>query len=345
MTGVFLMKMYVGMILGARNIFCILIVLFGCNRESNKFLVNNTGYAQGTTYSIKYYSDSLDFSKEIDSIFNVIDLSLSHYLDSSLIKDFNNSDDFCIIDKHFRNVYLDSKQVSDITFGSFDCTVYPLIKFWGFLKKQTTQTSINYDYLDSILNHVGYKNIWLEGDSILFKKNKCVKIDFNGIAQGYTVDVVCDFLEKQNIFDYLVEIGGEVRANNRLTGKKWKIGIEKPIKERTFGNYASIVVLDSMSLATSGNYRKFNFVDGEKFSHHISPFSGKPINNEILSVSVISKKCSFADAFSSAFMIMGIDSIKSVSKRHNIDYFVIYKDVFGDTVSDFSDGFKDKIVF
>ena len=336
------------MILGVNKyfIFPIILFLFSCNENSNKILVNNIGYAQGTTYNIKYFSENVDFQTEIDSVLNIIDLSMSHYIDSSLVSGFNQAKEYFVINHHFRNIYNQSNYISNITFGSFDCTIYPLIDFWGFLKQnKDSLEQINYVAIDSLLQYVNYKHVWLEGDSILFKKDSGIKLDFNGIAQGYTVDVVCDFLESKNIFDYLVEIGGEVRCNNKYINKEWKIGIEKPIKKRHFNNFENIVVLDNMSLATSGNYRKFNFVNGRKISHHISPFSGMPVSNKILSVSVLSEKCSFADAISSAFMVMGIDSIRSISTKYDIEYFLIYENNFGDTISEFSNGFKRRLIF
>jgi thiamine biosynthesis lipoprotein len=140
------------------------------------------------------------------------------------------------------------------------------------------------------------------------KKSNKSKLDFNAVAQGYSVDLVSDFLKINEVKNFLVEIGGEISAKGfNSKNMPWRIGIEKPIDSSFVGQheFQKIVELDNQSLATSGNYRKFKIINGKKFSHSINPVSGYPANNKLLSVSVICKKAAMADALSTSFMIMG----------------------------------------
>ena len=199
----------------------ILVVLLACSgTDDSKTLVHNVGFAQGTSYSIKYMSnDDIDYHLQIDSIFSVIDNSLSTYLPNSLISQLNAGDTSLTLDTHFVRVFKASQQVSELSSGLFDCTVAPLVQAWGF-------GTSNPQELDSLaivklLKKVGYQDLSLKGDSLL--SNPQLKtVDFNAIAQGYTVDVIADFFDSLNLTDYLIEVGGELRAKGlNSRNKKW----------------------------------------------------------------------------------------------------------------------------
>ena len=163
--------------------------------------------------------------------------------------------------------------------------------------------------------------------SLLFVKNKNSKLDFNAVAQGYSVDLVSEFLVKRGIRNYLVEIGGELSSKGvNNNGDYWKIGIEKPVDSSLIGQFGfqRIVELKNKSLATSGNYRKFKTINGKKVSHSINPNTGFPVNNSLLSVTVICKMAANADALATSFMLMGKErSIEFINKYKSDSIFVI----------------------
>ncbi|MDP9230480.1 MAG: FAD:protein FMN transferase, partial [Bacteroidota bacterium] len=250
-----------------------------------------TGFAQGTTYHVTYYGkDSIITKKQIDSILLVIDSSLSIYKSYSRIVAFNNSKTGITIDEHFRKVVEKSLDTYRQTNGLFDITVLPLVEVWGFgvkpIKSFPDSATIR-----SLLTCVSSKYLQMKGN-FLGKSKPCVKIDVNGIAQGYSVDVIADFLEKNGINNYIVEVGGELRVHGRKkTGDKlFKVGIETP-SDNDFGAHPleKILVVDSGAITTSGNYRKYHESKGKKISHLMDPRTGYSIQNEMISVTVYAK--------------------------------------------------------
>ena len=175
-----------------------------------------------------------------------------------------------------------------------------------------------------------------------------VQIDFNAIAQGYSVDLIADFLENEGIQNYLIEVGGEIKARGVNTDDKvWRIGIDKPLEEIDIEDrFQFILELENKSLATSGNYRKFYEKDGVKYSHTINPMTGFPVQNRLLSVTVISNKCSLADAYATAFMAMGVEQTKKLLKtvHDQLDVYLVYTDIDGSWKTYVSSGMKEKII-
>ena len=290
------------------------------------------GFAQGTTYSIKY-QDFLerDFTKSIDSILIEIDNQLSTYDSTSFISIINNAEDSCFNLKEknlFSYCFNFSKIINQRTSGLFNPAVYPLVNYWGFYSG--TDPLIDSNYIrDSLLVHVNLDSnfeIKKEGnESFICKKNKNSKLDFNAVAQGYSVDLVSEFLDDRGINNYLVEIGGELSSKGfNSNGDYWKIGIEKPVDSSLIGQFGfqRIVELKNSSLATSGNYRKFKIINGQKVSHSINPNTGFPSNNSLLSVTVICKMAANADALATSFMLMGKEkSIEYVNKNKSDSIF------------------------
>ncbi|MEE2931761.1 MAG: FAD:protein FMN transferase [Bacteroidota bacterium] len=290
--------------------------------EEKKVLVKNIGETQGTFYNISYLSHNYNFQNDIDSILKKIDYSLSTYNPESIISAINNNEDIQT-DTLFNQVFRKSQYVYHKTGGYFDCTISPLVNFWGFGPYQKER--IDSSKISQLVELVGSDELSLLDNRV--SKPKSVRIDFNGIAQGYSVDLISLFLEGQGINNYLVEIGGEVRVKGLNSEKKlWRIGVSDP-SEVLSGNLHVILTLKDKSLATSGNYRKFYEEDGIKYSHIINPFSGYPAKNKLLSVSVITEDCVLADAYATAFMIMGIEKTKEFLKNNsNIDAYFIYSD-------------------
>src|SRR5690606_10116533 len=286
-------------------IFMISILFTQCNGDKEN-TIQFSGEAQGTTYQITYLTESAEnYQEQIDSIFNVIDLSLSTYVPSSIIS-LINKDSMVVADHHFINVFNAAKEISGKTNGYFDVTVGPLINAWGFgnSKKENVDSSL----VDSLLKNIGYELVQLEENRIV-KINSGSMLDFNAIAQGYTVDVLANFLEEKNIQNYLIELGGEVKAKGRKKNEElWTVGIDQPNEEPTEGRpLQAIIQLENRALATSGNYRKYYVENGQKYSHIIDPHTGYPAKNNLLSATVIALDCMRADAYATAFMVMGLE--------------------------------------
>ena len=281
------------------------------------------GNAQGTTFKITFKDTfEKDVTVQIDSLFKVIDHSMSLWDSISLISKINNNAIYDSLDSHFLKVFEASKLVNQKSEGYFDMSVGPLVKAWGFsIKKGLPIPTIL--QIDSLKGIVGSDKIQLVERKIR-KEDPRNQIDFNAIAQGYTVDVISVFLEDLGYKDYLVEIGGELRAKGKnKEGKVWRVGIEKPQNERAL---EVVVNLENKSLATSGSYRKFFEKDGKKYSHAIDPRTGYPVTHSVLSMSVLANDCMTADAYATAFLVMGLEKAKRIAAKEKLDFFAIYNE-------------------
>ena len=305
------------------------------------------GHAQGTTWHITYYSaDSLISKSSIDSILAEIDSSLSIYKPYSLITAFNNSPRGIIVDKHFKRVVKKSIDVWKATGGLSDITVAPLVDAWGFGVRENNFVAPSDSVLRLIRGCVGSRLIRLKGDSLI-KVKPCVKIDVNGIAQGYTVDVIAKFFRKHGLRNYIVEVGGELRVSGRKPGgEMFRIGIEAPN-----GDDYSVPPLQRRisvvegAITTSGNYRKFHESGGKRVSHIIDPRTGHPVENELISVTVYAKDAITADGYDNAIMLMGLEKgMKFIERRGNLAAFFIYRKIDGSVADTATTSFRRLIV-
>ena len=326
------------------RILLFLLILTACGSRTDRSMVHNIGFAQGTTYSIKYLcTKGTDYQISIDSIFSKIDSSLSTYVPYSIISKLNKGELDVVLDSHFIRVFNASKLIAEQSNGALDCTVNSLVELWGFGSKDTTSNVSDQSVQDAI-QYTGYQNVQIE-DSLLVMPPK-FSLNFNAIAQGYTVDVIAHFLQSKNLNDFLIEVGGELRASGvNASNQWWKVGVDKPIKKPDPSDRFQVVIdLENKSLATSGNYRNFYVKNGQIYSHTIDPISGYPVNHTLLSATVVANSCMMADAYATAFMVMGVDSVKSFLEVHpEIDAFL----VFGDNQtwnSWSSQGFVERIV-
>lgn len=289
--------------------------MFAASCGNRSDLVTLTGEAQGSTFVIKYL-DSLqrDLGAGVDSLFKAIDGSLSLWVEGSTVNAFNAAGkEFTSNDPHLRIMVSRSGQIWRETDGAFDPTVLPLVRAWGLGREG--RSALDTAAVDSILLRVGMDKLtmdetWRERgvfppEITYLKAHPALAFDPNGIAQGYTVDVLARFLEEQGIERYMVEVGGEVRArgtNDR--GEAWSIQIDRPV-EGDRHEQQTVVPLQDRSLATSGNYRKFIEVNGRRYGHTIDPRNGRPAMNALLSASVVADDCATADALATAFLVMG----------------------------------------
>jgi thiamine biosynthesis lipoprotein len=283
-----------------------------------------SGYTQGTTYSVLYFNNGLDLQYQIDSLLLSFDRVLSTYQESSYISKWNRNEHVLLEQPaRFKEVLKRATEVNDNTDGAFDITVSPLMNYW-FAQDWNT-SDIDSAMVDSLLGQIGMQNVVLEGVGYV-KVNPNIKIDVNAIAQGFSVDVLARYLESLGIFNYLVEIGGEVRSRGSKPEEQyWLVGIDKPADENLERHLTMSVKLNNRSLATSGNYRKFVEIDGQKFGHSLDPKTGYPAQTDILSATVLADDCMSADAYATALMVMGLEQSKAlVEKEEALQAILIY---------------------
>lgn len=290
--------------------------------------VSIRGFSQGTTYRITYESKKGEnLQPAIGSILAGIDSSLSIYDPDSVISKLNRNEPGARADENFIQVFNKSHEVYEKTGGSFDVTVAPVVNAMGF--GSTDTQNLNGELIENLINLVGMNKLRLQ-NNILIKENNNITLDFNGIAQGYSVDLVADFLNGLGIRNYLIEIGGEVRSKGRnRENRTWRIGIDRPVEGNTIpgSNIQVIVGLRNKSLSTSGNYRSYYEKDGIKFVHTMDPKTGYPVVSNLLSASVIADDCMSADAYATALMVFGVDrSIEFLKENRFLDAYLIYSD-------------------
>jgi len=312
------------------SFFTIILFLFSCSQSHHQTSIELWGEAQGTTYHIKYNGiDAVDYQIEIDSILLDIDNSMSTYVSSSTISRVNSTDSIFEIDPYFAEVFSKAKGVHHSTNGAFDPTVMPLVNAWGFGHQE--KKKIDNALIQSLLPLVNFDAVVIENKTEkLFKSNVHVQLDFNAIAQGYTVDVIGEYLEFKGIENYLVEVGGEVAAKGLSENDEiWRIGIDKPIDNANEREIQAIINLSNRALATSGNYRKYYIKEGTKYAHTINPKTGYPVRHSLLSVTVIANDCITADAYATAFMVMGLNDAKKFINNNielGLDAYFIYSE-------------------
>jgi len=319
----------------------LVFVLSSCRQRKEPVLVKIGGETQGTYYAITYFADdSINLQPAVDSLLHRFDSTASTYKPNSIISLMNNNDESVRADEMFTVIFQKAMEVSGKTNGAFDITVGPLVYAWGF--GLSNRLNMDQHIVDSLLPLVGYHKVILNNGKLI-KTDPRIRIDYNAIAQGYAVDVVGAFFDSKGIQSYLIDIGGEVLARRtKPGGEKWSVAIEMPTKtaddERTI---QAIVSLQDMAISTSGSYRKFYEENGVRYSHTIDPSTGYPVKHSTLSVSVLAKDCMTADAFATAFMVMGVEKGKEYLKKHpKLDVYFIYTAPDGSLKSYYTKGFE-----
>ena len=248
------------------------------------------------------------------------------------------------LDFYFTDIFNLSKEIHSNTTGAFDPTVGPLVNAWGF--GFTDRMKVDQNVVDSLLPLVNFHKVKIAENKVI-KEDSRIQFDFNAIAQGYSVDLVGKLLESKGIENYLIDIGGEVLAKGKKpNGDLWEVGIEKPKDNASYGEgLQAIVKLENKALATSGNYRKFYEVNGIRYSHTIDPKTGYPVQHSLLSVSVLADECATADAYATAFMVLGLEKSKTLlNEFKNLDAYFIYSDEHGNLKTFFTREFTDILV-
>ena len=301
------------------------------------------GSVFGTFYHITYQS-AKPLQEGIDNALKEVDASLSPFNKESVITAINNNTS---IDTNamFVEVFTLAQEVSKETGGAFDITVAPLVNLWGFGFKN--MDNVSQEKVDSLLPFVGYQKVKLVEGKIQ-KEHPETMLDCSAIAKGYGVDAVGKYLETQGISNYMVEIGGEVRVRGfNPRGELWRVGINKPNDDPASINndIEQVIQITQLAMATSGNYRNYYEKDGKKYAHTIDPHTGYPVQHSILSSTVLAKDCATADAYATAFMVLGMDEAKKVLNKHpELMAFFIYSDKDGEMKDWMTEGLEKLIV-
>jgi thiamine biosynthesis lipoprotein len=307
----------------------ILILLsFSCKEEPKNTKL--AGEIFGTSYSVQYYSEpDKNFQKAFDSLFYVINKSMSTYQTNSDISKINRNEDITV-DTHFVKVFNKSKEIYRFTEGAFDPTIGIMVNAWDF-GPEGRIASLDSIKIDSLMHSVGFNRVGLKEHKITKEPN--TYLDFNAIAKGYGVDVIAEFLESKKIENYIVEIGGEIRCKgiNIEKNHPWKVGVEMPHFDGTQSIMKAISLHDE-SMATSGTYRKYKTDEqGNRYSHIIDTKTGYPSKTNLLSISVIAENCMTADGYATAFKAMGMDNVKQFLAQHpELRVFLIFENDKGE---------------
>ncbi|WP_454999619.1 FAD:protein FMN transferase [Capnocytophaga gingivalis] len=302
---------------------CIAVLVTACGMTPKENIYYIKGEAQGTTYGITYIAKAPVEKAAIDSILQVIDLSMSTYIDNSLISKINRGENLPI-DPHFEKVFSASFDIYLQSKGAFDPSIGQLINAWGFGKKEN-HTPPTQKQIDSLLTLTGMDKVHIvsTGEGVFVKKdNPNIQLNFNAIAQGYTSDVIAEYFLSKQISNFIVEVGGElvIHGRNTLKNKPWRIGIDNPLqKPDEDREVIATVELTDCGLATSGNYRKLwtDSLTGQKYVHTINPKTGRPQPSNLLSATVIAPSAMLADGYATTLMALGgIEKAKDFLAQH-----------------------------
>lgn len=289
----------------------------------------DNGLIFGTVYKVTYQCEK-NLKAEIEAELKRFDGSLSPFNDTATITRINRNEDI-VPDTFFTNVFRRSMEISQETDGAFDITVAPLVNAWGFgFKKGAFPDSA---MVDSLLAFTGYRKVTLSAEGKVVKEDPRIMLSCSAIAKGYAVDIIAQLLKKKGVSNFMVDIGGEVVVHGQNPQKGlWRIGLNKPVDDSLSVNQELQAVLQvtDLGMATSGNYRNYYYKDGKKYAHTIDPRTGYPVQHSILSATVIAHDCMSADAYATAFMVMGLEEAKRVANAHpDIDACFIYTDEEG----------------
>lgn len=313
----------------------LILLIVACQDEATKTppVVQYTkvsGKTMGTTYNVTY-DDPVNYKAAIDSVLLVVNNEVSTYVPTSTISTFNQSTGAMMLTSptaktHFTNNFEAAKKIFELSKGAFDPTVMPIVNYWGFgYTPKRKITEVDTLEIQKRLAAVGMEKVRLQSNTLtkLFPE---VQLDFSALAKGYGVDQIGLLLESKGIKDYMVEIGGEVRARGKNHKVQvWNMGINTPEETAKVTDLFAAIRIDNRSIATSGNYRNFYEVDGMKYSHTINPKTGFPERNALLSASVLTTDCMTADALATTCMVLGLEGAKALIKQlPNTDAYFIY---------------------
>ena len=324
--------------------FIILLTAFISCKKNKPTPVVLQGNAFGTTYVIKYFGGLEEtIQQKVDSVIYVVNRSMSTYIYDSDISKINRGDAIKV-DHMFAEVFTISQQIYNETQHYFDPTVGVLRNAYGFGDKAALE-QLDRPTIDSLMHYVGFDKVVLNEDNIIIKKHPQIYLDFNAIAKGYGIDRIGLSLESQGIENYLIELGGELRANgiNLQKQKPWVVAIEQIDSQLENRTYQATLILDNKAMASSGNYRKFwiDSLTGKRFVHTINPITGKAEAANVTSATVVAFNCTLADAYATSFMAMGLERSKALlNSLKGIEAYLTYVDEAGEAQVFMTAGFR-----
>lgn len=324
----------------------ITVLFTGCGYQKEVLF---SGKTMGTTYHVKvvagYFEHLNGLKNKINLKLEKINESMSTYMDDSEISLFNRlrqtGEEFCISEDFF-NVVSEAKKVYNLSDGAWDGTVKPLVDLWGFGNPSYQKHIPSPGEIQSCLDEKGFNSIEIKDNHCLTKKKASVELDLASIAKGYGVDQVAAVIKKEGYRNFLVEIGGEViAAGTRKDGSKWKVGINRPGKDVPYDQVYKVVLLHDKAIATSGDYRNYFTIGQNLYSHILNPKTGYPVSNGVVSVSIISDTCVFADGLATAVMVMGHEKgLKLLNRLDDVEGLIVVRKKDGKLINYFSEGFK-----
>lgn len=324
----------------------LLILLISCHPQREPQKIFFRGEAQGTYYEVTYF-DTLgrNLQPAVDSLLREFDNSLSLWVDNSIISRVNRNE-AVQVDTLFTTVFQKSMEVARRTGGKFNPCIGPLVELWGFHRRKGEVPTD--EKIQEALKHIDYQKIVLQSSQIV-KQDTLIRLDFNAIAQGFSVDVIASFLKSKGISRFLIDVGGEVLAGDpKPDGTAWRVGIEKPADSANADReIQNVIELSNRAIATSGTYRKYRVENGRKMSHTIDPATGYPVQHNLLSVSVVAPDAMTADAYATAFMVMGGEEawrFIRVNKDLNLEAMFITANERGELMTVMTPGFSKLLV-
>jgi len=326
--------------------FVTLLLCSGCSLKKEVIL---TGKTMGTNWRVKVVAGYFDNTKKLDEAIKKrlqkINKSMSLYDKESEIcklnahrslEKFHVSNDFLAVIKTGKKLYTETR-------GAWDATIRPLVNLWGFGDAERKKEVPDESNIKRRLSHVSFESIRILDKNFLVKTDPDVTLDFGSIAKGFGVDQISSVIKENGYSDLIVEIGGEVYASgSRLDGKNWRIGINMPDKSSSFNEVYKVITISEKAVATSGDYRNFFEEQKKTYSHVIDPRTGRPVENGVVSVSVIAGSCTYADGLATALMVMGHNKgIELVNKTKNVECLIIVKEKDGTLTNYFSRNFNE----
>ncbi|BDX02457.1 MAG: FAD:protein FMN transferase [Marinomonas sp.] len=296
-------------------------------------LVSFSGPTMGTTYTVKFFStEEVDGSSglkdDVDAALVKVNKLMSTYDPNSELSLFNKlpAGQSATISEDMAYVIDKALLISEMSGGEYDVTIGPLVNLWGFGPGKREDKVPSQAQIDEAKSLVGYRLLSLDGRRL--SKDKDIYVDLSSIAKGYGVDVVAKVLEAQGVDSYLVEVGGEIVSKGmKADGSPWRIAIESPAGGHDIAE--RVIAITNVAVATSGDYRNYFEKNGVRYSHTISPVTGKPITHKLVSVTVVEKTTTMADGLATAITVLGPDKGLEFAQKNGIAAYLLVKTDFG----------------
>ena len=310
---------------------CLVLVLtIGCGMQKEVLL---SGRTMGTFYHIKvvtgYFEDLSGLQTRIDARLEEINQSMSTYRPDSEISRYNrlSTAETMAVSADFAEVLKVAKTIRRLSGGAWDGTIKPLVNLWGFGNTRQTYQIPDKTEIHKQMRGIGFQHIDIDPEGYLQKKISAVTLDLASIAKGYAVDQVSGFLQHSGVENFLVEVGGEVFASgNRKDGTPWRVGINQPSITASTIDIYQVVPLNNRAMATSGDYRNYFEAHGQRYSHILDPRTGYPVNNGVVSVSIVTESCMVADGLATAIMVMGLEKgMALIHSLNEVEGFIIVR--------------------